>query len=118
MFQLLSIYGLPCVLFTITPEDSINFRIRVIAKDINSPVTEHDDPDVLAEDKELFTFVTHCASLRSNYPGLCAIDFEILLNITIKHILGWDIKNESNIKGVGMFGDLDAFSLSIEEQGR
>ncbi|KAG7363678.1 hypothetical protein IV203_027039 [Nitzschia inconspicua] len=56
--------------------------------------------------------------IRIENPGLCAIDFENVIGIVVEEILGWDQKNNCNKVWYGLFGDLDAWSFAVEEQGR
>lgn len=50
---------------------------------------------------------------RIDFPGLCAIDFENIIRIVVKHIVGW-----GNDGRLGLFGEADAYGLAVEEQGR
>eukprot|EP00536_Pseudo-nitzschia_multiseries_P012282 jgi/Psemu1/31577/gm1.31577_g len=54
------------------------------------------------------------------YLGLCALEFENVLKIVIEHLLGWNKsgKNKGNVKDVALFGDLDAYLVVVEQQGR
>ena len=115
MFAMIQRFGLPAVMFTITPEDSMNFRIRIMAKGSNG---EQNPPTVNNNHEVLCDFVTDCAKLRSKYPGFCSFDFEQVIAITVRHLLGWDNDKKVNIENVGLFGDLDAWTYTVEEQGR
>ncbi|KAG7361846.1 helitron helicase-like protein [Nitzschia inconspicua] len=108
-------FGLPCVLFTITPEDAVNVRIRVMAKgEAGSQIP----PSVGSEEGIHRDYVMESEKIRIENPGLCAIDFENVIGIVVEEILGWDRKNNCNKVGYGLFGDLDAWSFAVEEQGR
>ena len=89
MLAMISTFGLPSILFTITPDDSVNFRIRVM---VSGVVGSDTPPSHLAEDKILKEFIVNCNTIQSHYPGLCAIDFENIIYITISDIIGWDKK--------------------------
>ena len=115
MFSMISMFGLPSLLFTITPDDSMNYRIRIMsyAKDGCD-----DPPNLNVDDNVLKEFVVSCANIRTNYPGFCAFDFENVISITVHELLGWDIKKGKNIEGKGIFGDLDGYCYAVEEQSR
>jgi hypothetical protein len=52
------------------------------------------------------------SSLRFDYPGLSTLNFEIILSIVLKEIVGWN-----NKKG-GIFGIPKAYFYSVEEQAK
>ena len=114
MFSTISHFGLPCVLFTITPEDSMNFRIMTMARTGNRV----DPPKLNCQDKELHDFVKESEDIRIKYPGLCSHDFENIVNITIEDLIGWDTEQRINIPNKGLFGDVDSWFMAVEEQGR
>ena len=98
-------FGLSSVMFTVSPDDRMNLRIRIYTrpgKDVNIPSLED---DVLLTD-----FVIDCQEIRTKYPGLCAIDFQNVLNIVIEDIIGFDNKNNK-----GLFGVVDAYCSAVEE---
>ena len=117
LFSMITFLGLPSCLFTITPQDDINFRIKIMSmkkedyNDYSEPPATWDNDDKISE------FLIDCSNIRSEFPGLCAIDFDNIIQITIRHFLGWDIKKKENIQNEGLFGDLDGWSFCVEEQG-
>jgi hypothetical protein len=54
--------------------------------------------------------------IQEQYPSLCDFDFENILDLVIKHLIGWDestgVANDSG----GVFGVADMWSTAIEEQ--
>jgi hypothetical protein len=52
------------------------------------------------------------------FPGVTALNFEMLLRILVEEVVGWDMRKDKRMKKPGYFGICQAFSLSIEEQGR
>ena len=69
------------------------------------------------DDAELSYRAKKRTQLRLKYPGLCALFFEYALNTVIFEVLGWNVK--TNIQEhSGLFGKIDAFTCTIEEQGR
>ncbi|KAG7369262.1 helitron helicase-like protein [Nitzschia inconspicua] len=115
MFAMTAALGLPCVMFTVTPEDGINFRIRVMFKGEKGSETP---PNFVLDEETLRTFISESKHIRFDHPGLCAIDFENVIGITVEHILGWDLNKNINKPGYGFFGDLDGWTYAVEEQGR
>ena len=52
-------------------------------------------------------------------PGICAFYFELIIEIIIEEVLCWDLQNEKPFNNKeGLFGETEAFTLSIEEQVR
>ena len=39
-------------------------------------------------DNKISEFLIDCSNIRSEFPGLCAIDFDNIIQITIRHFLG------------------------------
>ncbi|KAG7365075.1 PIF1-like helicase [Nitzschia inconspicua] len=115
MFAMTAALGLPCVMFTVTPEDGINFRIRVMFKGEKGSETP---PNFVLDEETIRKFISESEHIRFDHPGLCAIDFENVIGITVEHILGWDLNKNINKPGYGFFGDLDGWTYAVEEQGR
>ena len=82
---------------TITPEDTMNFRIKIMSHGSSGC---EDPPLPGSNDQVLKEFVIDCANKQSysEYPGLCAYDFENKISITIHHLLGWDKNKKHNIE--------------------
>ena len=58
-----------------------------------------------------------CIVLRIEFPRICALFFEEVLQVIIKELIGWDEKNEAPREGYeGLFGV--PFTMSNEEQAR
>ena len=111
MFSMVLKFGLPALLFTITPEDSMNLRIKIMATN-----KQHIPIDTGNNDNVLLVFVIDCAEIRHAFPGLCAIDFENIIAITIEELIGWKPNGKKSNKG--LFGDVIAYAMACEEQGR
>ncbi|KAG7352599.1 helitron helicase-like protein [Nitzschia inconspicua] len=115
MFAMVASLGLPCVFFTISPEDGVNFRIRVLSKGGKGS----ECPPGLGLDEDIYRhFLMEGEKIRIEYPGLCAVDFENVIAIVIEYILGWDTRNKCNKPDYGCFGDLEGWTYAVEEQGR
>lgn len=115
MFSMIAKFGSPSLLFTITPDDNNNFRIKIMS---HGKTGSKDPPPMTSSDEILKEFVVDCENIRTSYPGLCAFDFENVLSITIEELLGWNVKEGVNICGKGLFGDLKSWCYAVEEQGR
>ena len=57
------------------------------------------------------------SNLRSKYPSAGAIEFQNFTQIMLEDCLGWDIKKNKR-KCEGMFGNMEAFGGTVEEQER
>jgi Helitron helicase-like domain at N-terminus len=103
-------FGCPTVLFTVSFDDSLDIRILPLSGHNNVVQwisnLESLSPQRLNAEMELLK------ALRLQYPGICALNFEFLLNIVLDKIVG------DNPLRVGIFGKLAAFALAVEEQGR
>ena len=51
-------------------------------------------------------------AIRVQYPGLCAFNFECLLDLVLEHLVGDNDHKE------GIFGQMTAYGVGVEEQGR
>jgi hypothetical protein len=54
---------------------------------------------------------------RTKFPGLCSWNCQMIVQLVIKHIFGWN-EGEQKSTGMGPFGELEAWTLATEEQGR
>ena len=64
----------------------------------NDPTNENmDEQECLME----FQF---CSKLRFEHPGLSAFDFESMIDVVVKHIVGWDDEKHSHTEDGGVFG--------------
>ena len=59
----------------------MNFRIIIYSR------KNIDVPDFTENDIVLNEFVIECSKIRKQYPGLCAIDFQNILEIVIEEFL-------------------------------
>ena len=113
MFSFWHYFGSPAIFFTITPCDECSFRVRLYAtcKEHKIPNVE----DIMNQSKCLVDFEAR-KCWRAKYPGACAIEYENIVQIVIKVLIGW---NQSEQKGIGgIFGMPLAYADSCEEQAR
>ena len=80
------------------------------------PTKTYDDPF----DKEAMESCIADFELRDEqrikYPGACSLVYESLMQIVIKCLLGWSTDDQVGQEGV--FGILEAWARTDEEQGR
>jgi hypothetical protein len=70
-------------------------------------------------DEELIARAKQRTQLRIKYPGICAYFFELVLDIIIEEVIGWNLAEGKPREDIaGLFGTPEAFTASIEEQGR
>ena len=100
-------YGFPDIFFTISPPDDNSFIITVysgikeLPRDVNNLTQE-----------ELTRLAKQRDNLRFKYPGISTFNFERILSVVMKEIVGW--KNQLG----GFFGKPKAYFHSVEEQAR
>ena len=81
----------------------------------NIDINEHSVHE--SSDEDLMLRAQKRTKLRLKVPGICALFFELALDTVITEVLGWDLELKcSNSRG--LFGNIDAFTCSIKEQGR
>ena len=108
-------FGMAHYFLTVTPDDDNNFIIQAytgIEVDDNTPIASLTNYKLAQRAKRR-------TELRLRNPGICAFYFELALEIVIEEVLGWDLKKEAPREDFsGLFGEVFAFVVSIEEQGR
>ena len=104
-------FGIATLFITISPDDENNFLIQVWSREDVQDNTFYNDDNVLrSKAKERI-------NLRINFPGICALFFEEVLDVVIYKLFGWDLVEEAlrdNFDSV--FGKPSAFCMGIEEQ--
>ena len=116
-FSFLIKFGIPAIFLTITPDDLRNFRIMVYSLSPHK-VTSFGEVDTktLSESDILLDFNVR-RKARVDHPGLCAEEYQRMMELVIRHLFKWDIKTQRS-NGVGLFATILAWCLAIEEQGR
>jgi hypothetical protein len=100
-------FGFPDIFFTISPPDDNSFIITVYCGIEELP----QNVNILTEE-ELTRLAKYRDNLRFKYPGVSTLNFERVLNVVMKEIVGW------NNKLGGFFGKPKAYFYSVEEQAR
>ena len=103
-------FGCAKALFTLSFDDSLDIRIATLAgvDDIEETL---DNLNELSGEESVLK-LQELEGVRLKFPGLCALNFEWLLEIVVDRLVG---NNESK---TGIFGKMEAFALAVEEQGR
>lgn len=108
-------FGFPSFFLTVTPDDENSYLVSVYSEkedaEINKQVSE-----MTQEEIDASCNLRH--SLRIEFPGICALFFDRVLDIVIQDVVGWDdINNCASLNG-GLFGQSIAYIAAVEEQGR
>ena len=109
-------FGMPTHFLTVTPDDNSSILIQIYSQencDLDDFPVDAMTPDDIARRAQ------KRSEIRLRFPGICAFVFQMLLNKIIEKIIGWDqSKGQASQKISGFFGTVEAFTASIEEQGR
>ena len=107
-------FGGGSVFLTVTPDDENSFLIEVL-----SDVRVDDNVDISSlSDDELSRRASNRQELRFKFPGMAALNFEMILDIVMEEVIGWDVDKNCPKKKPGLFGHVKAIARAIEEQGR
>ena len=108
-------FGCPTFFLTVTPDDDNHILIQIYSQNVLSATSTIDE----MTDDEVFELSKQKTELRIKFPGICAYFFELMIDIVLKDVIGWDVKNKCRTTNTpGLFGDITAVSVSVEEQGR
>ena len=115
-FSFLIKFGLPSIFLTITPDDLRSFRVVLYSLAGKELDFGNIDVNSLSNEDIMMDFKVR-QETRIDFPGLCSWDYQRIMQLVIKHIFGWDEENQKST-GIGLFGELEAWTLATEEQGR
>jgi len=115
-FSYLMRFGLPAIFLTISPDTLRNFRIMVYSCSAVEKVYGDYKPSDFTDEQILADFHYH-RDARFDHPGLCAEEYQRIIHLVIKHLFNWN-SEEHQSNGIGIFGELLAWCLATEEQGR
>ena len=112
-------YGFPSVFFTVTFTDDNSFLIKTMADGKNATTDPISIADLLGVEKEeIKQMADNRKTTRSKHPGLCALNYEMLVDIIIECMIGWDDTKGQPTEQEGLFGIPEAYFLATEEQAR
>jgi hypothetical protein len=101
---------------TVTPDDDNSIIVQTFT---GCFVDADDQPVHTLSDAEIARRGIERTKIRGlKYPGACARFFELVLDIVIEEVIGWDQKKGGLTENGGLFGTPQAFSLAVKEQGR
>jgi len=110
MFALWMTFGSPSLFFTFSPCDECSFKMQLFAT-----MKAEELPSIILPKEIISRKLSLRRSLRINYPGACAREFDSLLQIILSDLIGWEkVKFKKN----GIFGKVIAHGTGVEEQGR
>ena len=107
-----NLFGPGAIFLTTSPCDECSFRMKLFAT--SKP---HKLPSLEWTDDECVADLKFRQNLRLTFPGAGALEYQSIMQIVIEKMLGWDIANMKKKKN-GIFGSLQAYGLSTEEQNR
>jgi hypothetical protein len=107
-------FGIGAIFLTLTFDDENSLLMQIFHGEI---IDDLDDVSGLS-DEELAHRSYRREQLRINYPGLAALNFKMLLEVIFQEVVGWDIRTKKPTNEPGYFGKCEAFTFSVEEQGR
>ena len=115
-------FGMGSVFLTCTFDDENSLLMEVFSRE-----ESNDEATKKMSDIEVTQRAKDRRSLRIQCPGIAALNFEMLLEILMEEVIGWDLKRnapmvkkvgQKQVKVKGHFGDVEALSFAVEEQGR
>ena len=107
-------FGLANYFLTATPDDENSFLVQMFA----NKIIDNDSPVSLLSDDELLERAQLRTELRIKHPGICAYFYELMLQIILEEVVGWDFEKRRSRPEGGLLGIVKAFTASTEEQGR
>jgi hypothetical protein len=106
------LFGIPNLFVTVTPDDSVSFRIKIFARGGDAVSL----PSLNWSDQECIVDLQVRETIRAKYPGMCSLEFQSVMDFMWKYIVGWD---RDKMEGtLGVFGEPLAACEADEEQGR
>ena len=74
-------------------------------------------PSLDATEEECIADFTIRKETRLDFPGACSLYFDGVMQIVVEILLGWNSKEQRGTED-GIFGELDAWGMAVEEQAR
>ena len=107
-------FGMGSVFLTVTFDDENSLLMQILS-DIR--VDNNEEVDDLS-DEELKKRAKKRSSLRIEFPGIAALNFEMMMDILVDEVIGWDTDGNCPNGKDGLFGKVKAMAYAVEEQGR
>ena len=108
LFSMIFAFGRPTIFLTVSPPDDNSVQIIVYSG----------NQSLFNNRQESFSFDSlkqksrRRSEIRFSYPGLSTLNFQFVLHLVLKHVVGWNVERE------GYFGKPDAYFFTVEEQSR
>ena len=106
-------FGMPSMFLTVAPDDDNSFLVQVF---VGVCIDGDEDIGTLS-DAELTSQAKERTSLHIKYPSVSSFYFELMLEILIRDVIGWDLANQHPTELLGLLGVPEALVASVEEQG-
>jgi hypothetical protein len=107
------ILGTPSVFLTVTFDDKNSLIMQVMSGHLID-----DDRDISVLSKmDLAEWASERKELHLNHPGLGSLNFELLLELVSKEVIGWSMRDHVRTKENGLFGECEGVAAAMEEQG-
>ncbi len=106
-------YGAPSLFFTASPCDECSSWVKLLA----TCTTQH-LPDVSWSSEQCLSDLQPRQHLGQSHPGVCAMEFENIIQIVIRDLIGWDLKKRVGRCDGGIFGLVEALAEFCEDQAR
>ena len=115
-------FGMGSVFLTCTFDDENSLTMEVLSRKSMGDAKAKDRTD-----KDVIEMAKDRRALRIEYPGLAALNFEMLFEILMEEVIGWNCRdnvpytckrNGKDVRVQGYFGPVSAVSYAVEEQGR
>ena len=108
-------FGTASYFLTINPDDEASYIIQIYSQQI----IDNNISAIFQADEDIYKRSQCRQKLRIKVPGICAFYFELIMDIIIEEVLCWDLEKQKPISNKqALFGETEAFVLSIEEQAR
>jgi hypothetical protein len=112
-------FGFPSAFFTVTHSDDNSFLIEVLANGKSAKTDSMSIPEIpQLEEEEIEANVKKRKATSVKHPGFCGLNYEMLADVIIKCVIGWDKTKGAPSEIDGLFGTAKACFLATEEQSR
>jgi len=89
-------FGLPSLFVSMSPDDAMAFRIKLYARSKE----EQSLPSLSWTDDECILDFDYRKQTRLRCPGLCSLEFQHVMQIIWKEIVGWNFDSQTGKRGV------------------
>ena len=108
-------FGMASWFISVTPDDENSVIVQIYS---GRKIDLDDRPIQSLSNEELSLRAKERTKLRIKYPGITAHFFELVLDIIIREVVGWNLEEQQPTRDSGLFGIPEALVAAVEEQGR